>query len=84
VGVNRHGLPSEQVSQALDAVTHHGATNMVWVVMGNQGAYHGHAVCGGHVEQFANPVRRINEQGDTLLAVADEVREVDHLDGQLI
>ena len=57
---------------------------MVGVVVRDERAGERHVVGGEHVEQLADRVGGVDDDGLAGLAVADEVHEVDHLAGDRI
>ena len=73
------GLIVKQLAHARDRVAHHVAADVIRVIVGGECAGESHVVCGEHVEEPADVVRRIDDHGFARLAVADEVDEVDHL-----
>ena len=52
---------------------------MISMMVGDQCAYHRHAVSSGQVQQVPNPVGGVDHQGRAVITVTDEVRELDHL-----
>ncbi len=77
--VDGHRPQAEQLVDAGDAVARHVATDVVRVVVGGERARQLHVVLVEHVEDAADVVGRVDDHGLALLAVADEVDEVDHL-----
>ena len=73
---------SEQLAEPFDGVAHHGAADVVGVVVGHQHAGQAQAVAGQHVEQIADPVGGVDHHRLPGLPVTDEVGEVDHLAGE--
>ena len=57
---------------------------MVGVVVGDEDAGDRHVVGRGDLEQVADPVGRVDDQASMLLAIADQIGEVDHLGRQLV
>ena len=83
MGIDVHGHfgALEQLGQALEGEAHHGAADVVGVVVGDQHARQVHAVVLERVEQIAGGIGRVDHHGVAGLAITDEVGEVAHLLG---
>ena len=82
--VNRHGLDRQQFGHALDLHAHHRATAVVRVVVGDERAHESHVVGLRDRHQVGDRVRRVDHDALAGRAIADQVREVDHLTGHRI
>ncbi len=77
--VNWHVDPLEKLSDAVDLVTHHGAADMIGVIVRSERAGECHPIRLEDVDQGVCVIGRIDDDGLAGRSVADEVREVDHL-----
>ncbi len=82
--VDRHIDSVEQLGDAVDRVTHHGATHMVGVIVRRQHPRKGQPVLVEHVHDAVCVIGRIDDDGFARLGVADQVAEVHHLVGNRI
>ena len=74
-------FPPDEIGQALECEPHHGAADVVGVVVGDQDARQSHAVGFQGVHQFAGRIRGIDHHRVTGFAVTDQIREIAHLGG---
>jgi hypothetical protein len=79
VHMDGHRVECEQLAHAADLVAHHVAAHVVGVVMRGERTRDLHPVAGGHVEDAADVVGGVDSHRLARVAVADQVREVDHL-----
>ncbi len=77
--VHRHRRQLEQISDATDGVTHHVATNVIWVVVSAERPSEFHLVLFEHIQNALGVIGRIDHHGLASSTVADEIDEVDHL-----
>ena len=70
---------ARRCGDALDPQAHHLAADVVGVVVGHEHAGEAHPVGAEDLDELVDAVGRVDHHGLARLAVADEVREVDHL-----
>lgn len=84
IDVDGHVDPVQQLGQALERETHHGAADVVGVVVGDQHPGQPHAVGLEGVQQGPGGVGRVDHHRVAGLAITDQVGEVAHLGGDRV
>ena len=82
VHMDRHVMGGQEGRDSLDLVSEQGSADVVGVVVGDEDARDAHVVGLRGVDQIGHSIGRIDHETFPGGAVADEVREVDHLTGK--
>lgn len=84
VHVNRHVVLFEETRDAVNAVTHHCATDVVGVVVRREHARQCHPICLDHSEQLIDCIGRVHDHALPRHPVAQQINVIDHLSSKPI